>query len=95
MRMTELIKVPTKLTKGSRYKVMSKSDNSSPLTSQGEFLGYIQFGQDSGLLLRLDSQGEEGRMRIIPSSNVIYLDILETKEEEETKKKEAPLVSYG
>jgi len=86
----------TKLTKGSRYKIVSKKDENGVVISEGEFQGYVQFGQDSGLCILMD-QGLEGRKitRIVPSINVLYIDVIEAKEEEEVKKKETPLVSYG
>lgn len=95
--MVESSKAPTKLTKGSRYRIVSKGDSTGHTTSAGEFLGYIQFGQDSGLLLKLSGmdQDMEGTMRIIPSATVLYIDILDAKEEEEVRKKDVQLVSYG
>jgi hypothetical protein len=88
-------KVPNKLTKGSRYRVLSKGESTAAILSEGEFLGYVQFGQDSGLLLDLDPKEDRARLRIIPMANILYIDILVTKEEEEGKKKDVPLVSYG
>jgi hypothetical protein len=97
MKMAENSKTPTKLTKGSRYRIVSKGDSTAYITSAGEFMGYIQFGQDSGLLLKLIGLNPDldGTMRIIPSMTVLYIDILEVKEEEEVRKKDVPLVSYG
>jgi hypothetical protein len=97
MNMAENNKTPTKLTKGSRYRIVSKGDSTGHTTSAGEFLGYVQFGQDSGLLLKLTGldQEMEGTMRIIPSTTVLYIDILDSKDEEEVKKKDVQLVSYG
>ncbi|MCE5296072.1 MAG: hypothetical protein LLG16_03085 [Euryarchaeota archaeon] len=85
----------TKLTKGSRYKIVIKTEASSTFVSEGEFQGYVQFGQDSGLCVLVDSDGKDKVTRLIPSNNVLYIDVIESKEEEEVKKKETPLVSYG
>ena len=95
--MEEKQKAPSKLTKGSHYRVVSKADQSSSITSEGEFLGYLQFGQDSGIMIQLESKDKSlnGTIRIIPSLVVLYIDVLSIKEEEEIKKKEGPLVSYG
>lgn len=90
-------KVPTKLTKGSKYRVLSKGDSNTNVLSMGEFQGYLQFGQDSGLCLRLESDDAQlnGTLRIIPAMSVLYIDIIKVNEEEETKKKDSPQVSYG
>jgi hypothetical protein len=85
----------TKLTKGSRYKIVIKAENTNTFISEGEFQGYVQFGQDSGLCVLIDSEGKGKVTRLIPSNNVLYIDVIEAKEEEEVKKKETPLVSYG
>lgn len=95
--MSENSKAPTKMTKGSRYRIVSKGDSTGHITSAGEFMGYVQFGQDAGLLLKLMGLNPDmdGTMRIIPSTMVLYIDILEAKEEEEVRKKDVQLVSYG
>ncbi|MFA5312901.1 MAG: hypothetical protein WC375_06220 [Methanomassiliicoccales archaeon] len=92
--MTEA-KPVTKLTKGSRYKIVSKGEATSMIVSEGEFQGYVQFGQDSGLCILIGSDEKDKVTRLIPSNNVLYIDVIEAKEEEEVKKKETPLVSYG
>jgi hypothetical protein len=95
--MTQNEKFPTKLTKGSKYRVVSKGDNNGNITTVGEFHGYVQFGQDSALCLKLEATEEwmNGVQRMIPSNNVLYIDILQSNEEEEVKKKDSPQVSYG
>ena len=94
--MAEGEKVPTKLTKCSKYRVVSKGDNSSNITI-GEFQGYVQFGQDSGLCLKVESEDASvnGLLRIIPTLSVLYIDVIKSNEEEEIKKKDSPQVSYG
>ncbi|QLH75023.1 MAG: hypothetical protein HPY73_05935 [Methanomassiliicoccales archaeon] len=95
MRLTE-VRTITRLTKGSRYRVVSKGDLNSSIVSEGDFQGFVQFGQDSGLCMLLDQRtGEEKMTRIIPSANVLYIDVIDAKEEEEVKRKDVPLVSYG
>jgi len=90
-------KFPTKLTKGSKYRIVSKGDNNGNVTTIGEFQGYVQFGQDSALCLKLEAADEwmNGILRMIPSINILYIDILTVNEEEEIKKKDSPQVSYG
>ena len=95
--MSENNKSPTKLTKGSKYRVLSKGDSNNNIITIGEFTGYIQFGQDSAIQIvqrGLDPE-IEGVTRIIPLTAVLYIDVLDMKEEEEVKKKVSPMVSYG
>lgn len=77
-------KYPTKLTKGSRYHLVIGTGGGSTLEVEGEFVGYLQYGSDVALTMRLDS----GSLRVVPSRSVIYLDILDSKEEREERPKE-------
>ncbi|MBN1109612.1 MAG: hypothetical protein JXA45_02510 [Methanomassiliicoccales archaeon] len=77
-------KPPTKLTKGSRYRLVLALGAGSTMEVQGEFVGYLQYGSDMALILRL----EEGGMRVVPSRSVLYLDILDSKEEKDERSKE-------
>ncbi|OPY34510.1 MAG: hypothetical protein A4E32_00239 [Methanomassiliicoccales archaeon PtaU1.Bin124] len=90
-------KVPTKLTKCSKYRIVSKGDHSMNVITIGEFQGYVQFGQDSALCIKMESDnpGLNGFLRILPIQSVLYIDVLKTNEEEEVKKKDSPQVSYG
>lgn len=77
-------KYPTKLTKGSRYHLVIGTGGGSTLDMEGEFVGYLQYGSDVALTMRLDS----GSLRVVPSRSVIYLDILDSKEERDERPKE-------
>lgn len=77
-------KYPTKLTKGSRYRLVLSVGGESTLEVLGEFVGYLQYGSDMALTVRL----EEGGLRVIPSRSVVYLDILDSKEEKDERPKE-------
>jgi hypothetical protein len=86
-------KIPTKLTKGSRYRVTSRWGDSSTKVTEGEFEGHVMIGTDSGLCLQIDEGGKQV-YRIIPTQVILAIDILSMKQEED-EKKETPQVSYG
>jgi len=77
-------KYPSKLTKGSRYHLVIGTGGGSTLEMEGEFVGYLQYGCDVALTMRLGSGG----LRVVPSRSVIYLDILDSKEEKDERPKE-------
>ncbi len=77
-------KYPTKLTKGSRYHLVIGTGGGSSLEMDGEFVGYMQYGSDVALTMRL----EAGTLRVVPSRSIIYLDILDSKEEKDERPKE-------
>lgn len=77
-------KFPSKLTKGSRYHLVIGTGGGSTLDVEGEFVGYLQYGSDVALTMRLGS----GSLRVVPSRSVIYLDILDSKEEKDERPKE-------
>ncbi|KAF5061172.1 hypothetical protein DSECCO2_317900 [anaerobic digester metagenome] len=77
-------KFPSKLTKGSRYHLVIGTGGGSTLEMEGEFVGYLQYGSDVALTMRLAS----GSLRVVPSRSVIYLDILDSKEEKDERPKE-------
>jgi len=77
-------KYPTKLTKGSRYHLVLGLGGGGTLEVQGEFVGYLQYGSDMALTMRM----EGGALRVVPSRSVLYLDILDSKEEKDDRPKE-------
>ena len=77
-------KYPTKLTRGSRYHLVIGTGGGSTQEMDGEFVGYLQYGSDVALTMRLES----GSLRVVPSRSVIYLDILDSKEERDERPKE-------
>ena len=90
-------KYPSKLTKGSKYRIISKGGKDDQIISIGEFLGYTQFGQDSGLCISLQSEDKklDGTTRIIPSMAVFVIDVLDFKHEEDRKKNEPDSIFYN
>ncbi len=81
-------KYPSKLTKGSKYRIISKGGKDEQIVSVGEFIGYTQFGQDSGVCIKLQSEDKkmDGMLRIVPSMAVLIIDVLDYKHEEDRKK---------
>ncbi len=77
-------KYPTRLTKGSRYHLVIGTGGGSTLEMDGEFVGYMQYGSDVALTMRMDA----GTLRVVPSRSIIYLDILDSKEEKDERPKE-------
>jgi hypothetical protein len=77
-------KYPTKLTKDSRYHLVIGTGGGSTMEMEGEFVGYLQYGSDVALTMRLGS----GSLRVVPSRSIIYLDILDSKEEKDERPKE-------
>ena len=75
---------PTRLTKGSRYHLVLGLGGGNTIDVEGEFLGYLQYGSDVALTMRMDGGG----LRAVPSRSVVYLDILDSKEEREEPPKE-------
>jgi hypothetical protein len=90
-------KYPTKLTKNSKYRIVSRGGKDEQIVSVGEFMGYVQFGQDSGLCLKLQSEdlGLDGILRIIPAMSVLIIDVLDYKHEEDRLKKEPDSIFYN
>ncbi|MGD0817798.1 MAG: hypothetical protein ABR986_05290 [Methanomassiliicoccales archaeon] len=90
-------KYPSKLTKGSKYRIISRGGKDEQFVSIGEFMGYVQFGQDSGLCLKLLSEDQkmDGMLRIIPAMSVLIIDVLNYKHEEDRLKKEPDSIFYN
>jgi hypothetical protein len=90
-------KYPSKLTKGSKYRIVSRGGKDEQIVSTGDFMGYVQFGQDSGLCLKLQSDDAEleGILRIIPAMSVLIIDVLNYKHEEDRLKKEPDSIFYN
>lgn len=85
------------LTKGSRYRIVSKGSGETPMTTVGVFKGYTSFGHDSALSVQLDpsSEGEQGMFRLIPCLTVLLIDIISFKPEEKVEEKEETKVYFG
>ena len=85
------------LTKGSRYRIISKGSGDTPMTTVGVFKGYTSFGHDSALSMHLDpeKEGEQGMVRLIPCLTVLVIDIISFKPEEKVEEKEEVKVYFG
>jgi hypothetical protein len=85
------------LTKGSRYRIVSKGSGETPMTTIGIFKGYTSFGHDSALSMQLDpvSDGEQGMFRLIPCLTVLLVDIINFKPEEKVEEKEETKIYFG
>ncbi|MCG7844923.1 MAG: hypothetical protein MIO90_05785 [Methanomassiliicoccales archaeon] len=86
-----LEKFPTKLTRGSRYRLTIALGGGGTLEVQGEFVGYLQYGTDMALSMRI----EDGTIRVVPSRSVLFLDILDSKDEEKEDRAKESEVYFG
>jgi len=77
-------KYPTKLTRGSRYHILLGLGGGGTMEVEGEFVGYLQYGSDMALTMRL----QDGKLRVVPSRSIVYIDILDSKDEKEERPKE-------
>ncbi|MDD1771896.1 MAG: hypothetical protein LUQ09_03160 [Methanomassiliicoccales archaeon] len=77
-------KLPTKLTKGSHYRLAILLGDGKLQTMDGEFVGYLQYGSDVAITLRM----KDDVLRVVPSRSVLYLDILSTMDEKDERPKE-------
>ena len=87
----------TSLTRGSRYKVISRGSGPEPLVTVGVFKGYAQFGHDSALAIQMDpeKEGDSGVLRIVPCISVLAIDVIAFKPEEKSDEKEEVRVYFG
>ena len=79
----------TNLTKGSKYRVVSRGSGPEPIVTIGTFKGYTQLGNDSALAIEADPEkpGEKGLLRIVPCLTVLAIDVITFKPEEKDQKK--------
>lgn len=78
------------LTVGSKYLIRSLSSEKEVMTTKGVFIGYTFIGKDEdGICIKMDSSHGtiKGRIRILPTSMILAIDIIEEKKKE--KKEEA------
>ncbi len=87
----------TKLSRGSTYRVTSKGSGPEPIVTVGTFKGYTSFGQDTALsiLMGPEKEGEPGKMRFVPCTTVLAVDVITFKQEEKEKEKEEAKVYFG
>lgn len=89
--MVALEKFPTKLTRGSHYRLTLALGGGGTIEVHGEFVGYLQYGSDMALTMRI----EGGALRVVPSRSVLFLDILDAKEEEKEERAKESEVYFG
>ena len=76
----------THLTKGSRYKIVSASSTEDNVVSEGVLEGFLSMGEEPAILLNIgDSKNE--KLRIIPVSTILFIDVLEQNEVKEKREK--------
>ena len=75
------------LTIGTKCRVYLQTENEKIGVSIGKFMGFINIGEDSALVLEMEEV--EGKYRIIPISSIVAIDVIELKKADE-KKEEIP-----
>jgi len=87
---------PIVLTPGSRVRVRSAGPEEQAIDSLGIFRGLVSIGGDNALAVELESSDreEQGRVRLVPLSALLAVDILEAAKPEEEKRAE-PTQSPG
>ncbi|MCD6170812.1 MAG: hypothetical protein J7J36_00090 [Thermoplasmata archaeon] len=79
------------LVPGSKYEIYSISSEKDVMITKGIFVGYSYIGkEEGGICIKMDSSHEnkKGKIRIIPISMILAIDIIEKKRVMKKKKKE-------
>ncbi len=76
----------THLTKGSRYKIVSASSTEDNVVSEGMLEGFLSMGEEPAILLNIGDIKNE-KLRIIPVSTILFIDVLEQNEVKEKQEK--------
>lgn len=81
---TEGRKPTIALVPGSRVIVRSAGPEEEAIVSAGTFRGLVSIGGDSALAVELDGTGDEekGRIRLVPLSALLAIDIVEAAKAE-------------
>ena len=89
-------KTPIALTAGSRIRVRSAGTRDEPLVSAGLFRGLVSIGGDNSLAIELDDsvKEEKGRVRLVPLSALLAIDVLEAVKPEEEKRQDPAAPGY-
>lgn len=74
---------------GSKY-LVKMSDEGETI---GVFEGYVMIGSESAIVIRCNIGAD--RIRFIPVTQIVYMDLLESSEETESKTKSQPEHLYG
>ncbi len=76
----------THLTKGSRYKIVSASSTEENVASDGILEGFLTMGEEPAILLNIGDPKSE-KLRVIPVSTILYIDVIEQTEEKDKQEK--------
>ncbi|MCL6002198.1 MAG: hypothetical protein M1556_00920 [Candidatus Thermoplasmatota archaeon] len=76
----------THLTKGSRYKIVSASSTEEDVISEGILQGFLTMGEEPAILLNIGDDKNE-KLRVIPVSTILYIDVIIQTEENEKQEK--------
>lgn len=80
------------LVKGSIYRIMSAGSGETAVTTEGEFLGYVPFGDESAVVIRMTSRDS---IRIIPCNTVFYVDVVRQEKEKKKTEVKEEIKFYG
>jgi hypothetical protein len=82
--------------KGSKYRVVSKNGDGTPIISTGEFRGYAAFASEIAIAVKLDTaDGTEGRMRFIPYHAILAIDVIAMAPQKAKEESKESQVYYG
>ncbi|MCL5929999.1 MAG: hypothetical protein M1123_01790 [Candidatus Thermoplasmatota archaeon] len=76
----------THLTKGSKYRIASASSTEENIISEGILEGFLTMGEESAILLNIGNNKTD-KLRIIPVSTILYIDVIVQNEEKENNDK--------
>lgn len=82
--------------KGGSYTVLSNSGSETPMKTQGEFVGYTILGEESAVVFRVKKKNEKFTLRLIPVSNMFYIEFNESDivKKKEDKKEDSEKTNY-
>ncbi len=83
------------LVKGSVYKIVSAGNSDTQFETEGAFLGYVPFGDESALSVRLTAGEQKGTVRIVPCNSVFYIDVVRQEKDSGKDTKEEKPAFYG
>ncbi len=76
----------THLTKGSKYRIVSASSAEENIISEGVLEGFLSMGEEPAILLNI-GDGKQEKLRVIPVSTILYIDVIEQTEEKDKQEK--------
>ncbi len=60
---------------GTKCRIYVQSDNEKIKENVGRFMGFINLGEDSALVLEMEEL--EGKYRLIPVTSIVAIDVIE------------------